>query len=574
MRKFLLGVLVGVIFTAVALFVFAFAIARIFQSKQPTIAGNSVLVLTWEGTIPEAAPVEIPIPFLQSQAMPTMRDMWASLREAANDRRIKAVVLAPRGLSIGWAKLEELHDELVQFKKSGKPLYAMLRGPGSREYYLASVADKIYLSPDDMLDVKGFHLESMYFKGALDKVGVAVQTDHIGRFKDAADIFTRTDMTPETREVLNEVLDRIYGDFCSTVAQGRHRSGDEVKALVDQGPFTAAEAKAHGLIDEPGYEDQLYGDLKKKVGSADLKKLNIRTYVRALPARGDRIALIVGEGEILRTDPESKYTTDEALSSGNMAKIIRQVRDDSSVKGVILRVDSPGGDSTASDELLHEMKLLSKAKPLVISFSDLAASGGYFMAMTGDPILSYPNTITGSIGALYIRPNAHDLFNKIGIQDDIITRGKLADMDSPYLPLSDAARQRLHDSLQATYQSFVSKVASARKKTYDQIDPLAQGRVWMGAEARQNGLVDELAGLDRAVALIRQRAKLSPTGDTNLIPYPPKRSLLEVLTSSSSDSLADAAAESKIRKLFPMLPTRSMLKGGIMRVLPYRFVVQ
>ncbi len=574
MARFLLGVLVGLVVAVLAVVIVIFAVGRIFANKHPAIAGNSVLVLTLEGDIPEASPVELPIPFLQSQAMPTIRDIWASLQEAATDSRIKAVVLQPRGLSIGWGKLQELHQELSNFKRSGKPLYAFLQGPGSREYFLAAVADKIYVSPDDMVDVKGFALETTYLKNALDKLGVDVQVDHIGAYKDAGDMFTRAGMSPESREVLNQVIDQIYGEFCSRVAEGRHKNPEAVRALVDQGPYLASQAKVNGLIDQLGYEDQVYADLKRRVGGDDLKKLNIRSYSRALPSKGDHIALIVGQGDIVRTEEENNFGTTQALSSGAMKKVIRLVRDDSSIKGVILRVDSPGGDSVASDEILHELKLLSQTKPLVVSMSDVAASGGYFISMTGDPVLAYPNTITGSIGVLYIRPNARALFDKLGIQSDIITRGRFAAMDSLFTPLSDPARQKLHESIQATYQSFVSKVAAARKRSYNQIDPLAQGRVWMGAQARQNGLVDQTGGIDQAIALLRQKANLPPSGTTNLVVYPPKRSLFEILTTSSPDKAASVALETKVHKLLPALPGEALLHGGMLKILPYRLAIQ
>ncbi len=574
MRKFLLGVIVGVLVVFVGLFIIALVIVRLAASRQPTIAANSVLVLSLDGDIPESAPVEIPIPFIESQSVPTVRDLWASLHAAATDNRIKAVLLRPHHLVIGWGKLEEIHEELAAFKKSGKPLYALLESPGSREYYLASIADKIYLSPDDMLDVKGLLVEAMYFKGTMDKLGIDMQVDHIGRYKDAGDIFTKTSMSPETREVLNQVLDQLYGDFCSTVAQGRHKSANEVKALIDQGPFIASNAKANGLVDELGYEDQVYGDLKKKLGAGQLNRTSIKAYFRAVPNRGDRIAVLVGAGEIQRGEPDNTFSNTDVISSGAFAKTIRQIRNDRSIKGVILRVDSPGGDASASDEILHELKLLSRAKPLVVSMSDLAASGGYFISVTGDPIISYPDTITGSIGVLYLKPNVHDLYNKLGIQEDLLTRGKLADIDSESQPLSDAGRQKLHESIEATYVSFVSKVAAARKKSYDQIDPLAQGRVWMGAQALQNGLVDQLGGLDRAITVVRQRAKLSATGETNLILYPPRRTLFEVLASSSSNSVEDAMIERKLRERLPELPGRALLDGGILRILPYQFRIR
>jgi protease IV len=573
MRKFLLGVLVGVMVAVVAIVIIALVIGRLAASKQPTIAANSVLVLALEGDVPEVPPVDIPLPFIESQGVPTVRDVWASLRAAARDNRIKAIVLQPRHLAVGWGKLQEFREELAAFKRSGKPLYALLRSPGSREYYLASAADKIFLSPEDMLDVKGFLVEAMYFKNALDKLGINMQVDHIGRYKDAGDIFTKTGMSPETREVLNQVLDQLYNEFCSTVGQGRHKSADEMKALVDQGPFISSKAKASGLVDEIGYEDQVYADLKKRVGR-ELNKTSIKSYFRAVPNRGDRIAMLVGEGDIQRGEPDNAFTSTGVISSGAFAKTIRQVRNDGSIKGVILRVNSPGGDASASDEILHELQLLSRAKPLVVSMSDLAASGGYFISATCDPIVSYPDTITGSIGVLYLKPNVHDLYNKLGIQEDLLTRGKLAEIDSESQPLSDAGRQKLHESIEATYVSFVSKVAAARKKTYAQVDPLAQGRVWMGSQALQNGLIDQLGGLNRAIAMVRQRANLSAAGETNLVMYPPRRTLFEILTSSSTDSLADAMVERKVRNAFPGLPSRALLEGGILRMLPYQFNIQ
>ncbi len=569
MGKFLLGVLIGIIVTVFGIFIVFLALGRIFANKPPSVTGNSALVLSLRGDIPESAPVDINIPFLQSQTSPTVRDIWTSLHQAANDNRIKAVVLEPHGIIAGWGRLQEIRQDILEFERSGKPVYAFLESPGSREYYLASAASKVFLSPGDMLQVKGFLLEAMYFKDALDKLGVQFQVDHIGRYKDAGDIFTRTNMSPETREVFGQILDQLYGDFCASVAQGRHKSADDIKALVDVGPFTADQAKANGLIDQLAYGDEAYADLTRKAGVGKLTKVDIRTYFRAMPGQGDRIAVLVGDGEIVQGDPANVFGGQTEIADRAFAKVIRQVRNDAGVKGVILRVNSPGGDSLASDIILHEMKLLSAAKPTVISMSDVAASGGYYISMTGDPVIAYPDTITGSIGVLYARPVLHDLFDKLGIQTDLLSRGKLAEMDSVTQPLSDAARQKLHESIEATYKLFVGKVATARKKAYDQIDPIAQGRVWMGSQARQNGLVDQLGGLDQAVATVRQKAHLPPTGDTNLVMFPPRRSLLEALTSSSPESLQDSAAESKIRQLLPALPSRVLLKGGMLRILPY-----
>jgi protease-4 len=573
MAKFFLGVVIGIIIAVFGSLIVLFAIGRIFANKAPTVADTSVLVLDLQGEIPEAAPVDFTFPG-RELTPPTVRDLWTSLRQAAKDSHIKALVIQPQGLGAGWAKLQEVRREVANFKKSGKPVYAYLQSPGSREYYLASVADKIYVSPDDMLDIKGFLLEEMFFKNTLDKVGVQVEVDHIGKYKDAGDLFTKSGMSPETREVLNQVVDQIFNDFCTTVGQARHHSTDEMKALIDNGPFLASQAKANGLIDELGYEDQVYGDLKQKAGVSQLSKVGIKTYFRTAPGKGDRIAVLVGEGDIVRGDSQDVFGNAINISSGGFARVARQVRNDSSIKGVIVRVNSPGGDSVASDEILHELKLLSSAKPLAISMSDYAASGGYFISMTGDPVVSYPNTLTGSIGVLYIRPNLHGLFDKLGIQEDQISRGRMANLDDTTTPLSDAGRQKLHESIEATYRSFVGKVASGRKKTYEQIDQIAQGHVWMGAQAKQNGLVDQLGGLDEAIEIVRRKAGLAASGDTNLVMFPPRRSLLELLSTASPEALEEAALENKIRSAVPELPSQILLKGGLLRMMPYKLTVR
>lgn len=574
MGKFLGGIVVGVIIVIVAIVIVVFAVARMFESRQPTVNADSALVLSLSGGLPEAAPVEVPVPFLNSANTPTVRDIWASLRNAATDHRIKAIVLEPYNLSAGWGKIEELRQDLLDFEKSGKPVYALLQSPGSKEYYLASVAQKIYLSPDDVLNVKGFRVAELYFKNALDKLGIAVDVDHIGQYKDAGDIFTRTGMSPDTREVLGQVVDQIYGDFSSTIAEARHKSVDQVQALIDQGPFMADQAKTDGLIDETGYDDQVLADLEKTTHTPKLNRVTIGNYFRAFSEAGDRIALLVGEGDIIRGGGGQGLGAQSVIASGPFIKTIREIRNDDSVKGVILRIDSPGGDAIASDEILRELKLLSAAKPMVVSMSDVAASGGYYIASTGDPIVSYPDTITGSIGVLYVKPSVQGLFNKLGISEDSVQRGKNADIDSIYAPLSDAAKQKLHESLQDVYNIFVSKVAKARKETPAQIQPIAQGRVWMGEQAKQNGLVNRLGGLDAAIMMVRQRAHLPPSGATDLVLYPPRKSLLDVLTGSSSIPVAETFAEKDLRKRIPDLPGPAMVRGGILEILPYRLQVR
>jgi protease IV len=573
MRRFLLGALVGVLLTIVCLVVFVAVALKIASGRKPSIPSNGVLVLNLDGDIPEVPAVDVEIPLLQAQASPTIRDLWTTLHAAASDSRIKAIALKPHNLSIGWAKLQELREDLTDFKRSGKPVYAYLQTPGMHEYFLASVADRIYVSPDDYLRVKGFRVESTFIKGTLDKLGITFDVDHIGRYKDAGDALTRTNMSPETREVLNQVLDQIYTSFCKGVAEGRHKSAADIEALIDQGPFLAMPAKQAGLIDELGYESQMYRDLATRAKSSGLAKVSYKTYVKTGPGTGTRIALLSGEGDIIRGKVEQPFGQGEVIASETFSKTIEQVRNDNSVRGVILRVNSPGGDAVASDEILHELQLLAAKKPLVISMSDLAASGGYFISMTGNPVVAYPDTITGSIGVLYGKPNLHGLYNKLGVTKDILTRGRFADIDSDYKPLSDAEKQKLHDGIMSTYRSFVSKVATARKKSYDEIDPIAQGRVWMGAQARENGLVDRLGGLNAAVQLIRERAKLGANEAVNLISYPPRRSLLDAIFNANPETVAEARAEQYLRSMTGFVPSKALLRGGILELMPFQITV-
>lgn len=568
MKKFLLGVFVGLVFAFLSGVVLIFSVARLGE-RRPKVSDNSTLVLRLSGDIPEKPPVEVPLPFLEASAPMTVRDTWAILKNAATDSRIKAIMLMPDGVSAGWGKLEELRADLVEFKKSGKPVYAFLRNPRTREYYLATAADRIYMQPEDLLDVKGLRAELMFFRKTLDKLGVQVEVMHIGKYKDAGDMFTNTTASPETLEVMNSVLDTVYGNLLQTFASSRKKSADEMRAVIDDGPFTATEALSKGLVDELRYEDQAYGELKSKLNQQKIEKLAVRDYLRSLgtPSSSGRktIALLVGEGDIMRGSPDDRTPTDDGFTSTAFIRQIRKVADDNDIKGVIMRINSPGGDAIASDEILREVQLLSKKKPLVISMSDLAASGGYYVSMTGDPMLAYPMTYTGSIGIIYGKVNLRGLYDKIGITKDILIRGKDADIDTDYHPLDERGRAKLQSSLLEFYKGFVGKAAASRKKSYDQIEPLAQGRVWLGSQAKSNGLVDQLGGIDAAIALVKQRAGIGKDEKIRLVPYPGKRSIFDQIFKQSNDSVV----ETKLRQIFGGLNYRLWMKGGIMRMMPY-----
>lgn len=575
MKKFLIGLVVGLALAGMFVLIAVLAMAKLGDQK-PTVAKDATLVLRLEGEIPEKAPLDMGIPFVQDAPPATVIDIWQSLQRAAVDPKIKAVVLMPRNMAVGWAKLQELRGDLLEFKKSGKPLLVYLRAPRTPEYYLATAADKIYLVPEDMLDMKGVRAEMTYFKGALDKIGAKMEAEHAGKYKDALDTYTRTGMTPETREVLNSVIDGLYGHLLETISGARKMSVEEAKAAIDQGPFLAEQAVKLKLADAVLYEDQFFDEVKKAIGGAEVKKVALRNYLRSGSSEGkSKVAIIVTDGTIIRgSSSGNAFGEDESITVANSVKVLREVADNESIKGVILRVDSPGGDAVASDEILREVKLLSKKKPLVISMSDVAASGGYYISMTGDPVLAYSNTITGSIGVIYGKVNLKGLYDKLGLTKDLIQRGENAAIDSEYYELTPGGRKKLREGVDEVYKSFVGIVAESRKKTFAEIHELAQGRVWLGSQAKDRALVDELGGLDKAVAMVKDRAKIAKDEKVRVVVYPQKRTLLEQLLSQNAPSVEMRMTRAAIRELTGGLPLELLQQGGMMKLMPYRITVR
>jgi protease-4 len=569
MRKFVLGFVIGILFVGMLGVLVVFAAMR-FGNRAPSVASNSTLVLHLEGDVPEQAPVDVPVPYFQDQAPLTVADTWRLLQEAANDSRIKSLVLEPEGLSTGWAKLEELRADILAFKKSGKPVYAYLRGAGTHEYYIATAADSIYMAPEDELDVKGLRAELMYVKGALDKLGVSMEFEHVGKYKDYPDQFTKDGPSPETLEVLNPILDQYFGSLVDVIAQGRKKQPDAIRALIDKGPFVGKEALDGGLVDGLLFEDEMYD----KAGNHT--KISDKSYAKAVAggAQGKRIALVTEEGDIARGGDSDGFQA-TGIASESAVRAMRQVEDDSTIQAVILRINSPGGDGIASDDILHEAKRLSQKKPTVISMSDDAASGGYFIAMTGDPVLAYSNTLTGSIGVFFGKINLKGLYDKIGVKKQLLTRGKFAAIDSESGPLTDEQRAKLRVEIEAFYSGFVQRVADGRKRPYNDIERLAQGRVWLGSQAKQNGLIDEIGGLDRAVELAKQRAKMGASDKVTLVSYPPRRTLFDYLWNRQNDSgIESRLVDTQLRALVGNLPIRALSRGGVMRLMPFTLVVK
>jgi protease-4 len=583
MLKFFLGIVVGVILMLLIGVILLVGVAS-YRSRPPAIAADSTLVLHLGGELPERAPVELPIAAWGQRSPMTMEEVWSALRKAAADKRIKAVVIEPQGLEVGWAKMQELHADLEQFRRSGKPLYAFLKTPGAREYYVSTAASKIYMGPDDMLNLKGVRFELMYFKRTLDKLGITVDVEHDGKYKDFGDMFTRQDMSPETREVMSSVIDLVYGDLVKTIGVSRKKTSAAVTDAMDNGPLLSQDVAARGLVDGLCYEDQMFGKLKAEI-KTDVRKVNDHDYVRSSASDAgvttkERVGFVVAQGDIIRGDPESSENSD-GIESESFDKLLAKVAANSDLKGVIVRIDSAGGEVFASDAIWRAMNELARKKPVVISMSDAAASGGYYIAMNGAPIVAYPETLTGSIGVVFGKPDLHGLYDKLGIDKAILSRGRFAAIDSDYTPLDQEEKAKLKEGIDANYRTFLEKVAGSRHRPVDQIEPVAQGRVWLGEQARENGLVDELGGIDKAIELVKRKASIPASDLVELVPYPARRSLLDVLFSSQPEAsvegeIAAAAGWRNLgaEKLMKSAHLTPWLHGGYLSVCPWSLAIQ
>ncbi|HPT25678.1 MAG TPA: signal peptide peptidase SppA [Bryobacteraceae bacterium] len=573
MKKFLLGILAGLILAGLTVVVLGFAAMR-FSQREPSLPDRFVLNIRIEGSLTEVQTTSPPLPSMEDQVPLTVPELYALFDRAARDPRVKAVYLRPSGIAAGWAKVEEIRRGVEQVRKAGKPVYAWLRAPRLKEFYIASAAEKVYMSPEDLLDAKGLRLQATYFKGTLDKLGVAMEVEHAGKYKDAGDIFTRTSMSPETREAMNSILDDSYGRILAVLSTGRNKTPEQMRALLDEGPFLAPVAKRESLVDELNYEPAARKAVIDKAGVGESGVVRDRAYLAAgwspkTEGKRRRVALLVAQGDIVRAGTASPFGEDTLLEPGEMTALAKQIGADRTIDAVVVRIDSPGGDAVASDEILSAMKELSKKKPLVISMSDLAASGGYYMAMTGDPIVAEAGTLTGSIGVIYGKPNIKGLYEKLGISSDSLTRGRFAGIDSAVEPLSPEGRAKLREGVDFIYSGFLRKVAEGRKKPIAEVEPNAQGRVWLGSQARERGLVDEVGGLARAIQLVSAKAKFGKQDAVSITTYPRKKSFFEQLLGMQESRLAKADPTAMWLVANAPAGTAAWLSGGMLRVIPF-----
>jgi protease-4 len=588
MVKFLLGLLSGVVLSFLLVFVLVILVVAL-RSGEPAIERDSVLVVELRGDFPEAAAADVSLEYLRFGPPLTLLDLRNNIKKAAKDDRIRALALRCGGFGGGWAKAQEIRWDIEDFKKSGKPVVAFMQVGGTVDYLIASAADEVYLTPEGMLDVKGLRAEATFLKDTLTKVGVDAEIEHIGKYKSAAEPFSRSSMSDAYREVVNSILDEVYGQFLEAAAASRKKTADELRSILDTGPFIPEEAVTAGLVDGLKFEDQFFDGLKEKLDLDEIRQVKLRDYQKVSMeslqlAGGSRIAVVSGVGDILRGGGQGDpFLGSVVLGSDAFSETIRRVREDEDIKGVIVRIDSPGGDAIASDQMWREMNLLDEEKPLVVSMSDVAASGGYYMAMTGAPILAYPGTYTGSIGVVYGKFNLRGLYDKIGVKKEIITRGHFAAIDTDYRAMTEEERRKLREDIDVFYRGFVQKVADARGRPWAEVHEVAQGRVWMGSQALNNGLIDEIGGFDRAIAMVKKSAGIAEDDLVTLVPYPPPKTIFELLlgrdgmgTPSPGEALVrDSRLAKFFRERLGNVPGwQAMLEGGMMRIAPYWVTVQ
>jgi len=476
--------------------------------------GANVLEVSLTGQVVE----ELHLAGIMQRLFPShflcMRELLAGISFAADERDIKALIVRVSGHDLGWGRAEELCDAIRRFRASGKYALAYLEEPENIDTMIAASCDRVIAPPGVPLYLTGLLSEVMYFKEILDKLNIEPELFQAGKYKSAVEPFLRSGMSDEHRESVESLLDSIYGHWLKAVAVGRGMTEERVGGLIDEGPWLAEEAKDAGLIDELMYEDELDDYIEKWLGIVvhripldRFRKLyGPRASVRDPWRKLQALALITATGTI--HSGESRYygAADSSAGADTLRRAISRVREDDAIAAVVLRIDSPGGSAVHSDFIWREVERLKKEKPVVVSMADVAASGGYYIAMPADHIVASPATLTGSIGVIGGKINLKGLYNKIGINKDSVARGKHADMVTDYGSLSPELRAKMKKEMEAVYHIFVEKAASARKREYAELDQSAQGRVWTGLQAKEVGLVDELGSLLTAIERAKERA--------------------------------------------------------------------
>jgi protease IV len=521
-----------------------------FSAKDAVIVQkNTVLLLKLDEVVPDRASSN---PFsnfnfstMSSATTPGLNEILECIEKAKNDENIKGIYLELGDVPSGIATLEEIRNALLDFKKSGKFIISYGEDFTQKAYYIASVSDSIYLNPEGSVVFKGLNGEIMFYKGLLEKLDVDMQVIRHGKFKSAVEPFFLDKMSDASKEQTLKYLSSIWDNLLDGISKSRNLTKDDLNLIADSFKIqTAEDAVTYKLVDKLMYKDELLAALRIKLGLDENDKIPmmpIKKYVDAADKSikktdrpKDKIAVIYASGQI-----ESGKGDDETIGSTTLSEAIRKARLDTTVKAVVLRINSPGGSALASDIIWREVVLTKKVKPVVASMGDVAASGGYYIACAASTIIASPNTITGSIGVFGLVPNLEGFFNKqLGITFDNVKTNQYADFGTVYHPLSESETTIYQNSVENVYQTFISHVAEGRNMTTDQVDSIGQGRVWSGADAKEIGLVDDFGGLTKA---IETAAKLAKIENYRLVSYPeqkdPFTKIFEELSGNSDNSI-------------------------------------
>lgn len=541
-------------------------------AKPAKISPNTYLELTLSGAVEERPVPDVLTTFFMGGDPLSMHDIWLNLHKAKADKNIKGILLRIGMLQCDWAKVSEIRDLVLDFKTSGKKTYAYIEESldFDKEYYLATACDQIFLHPLGALIINGIGGHVPFFKGALEKLGIEAEIEHVEEYKTAYNMFTEDGFTPSHKEMIEAIYESVFTTYVKEVAEARGIEEEEVLRLLDMGYFHSENAEESGLVDRLVYEDQLEDILRD--GEKDVRRIGHNRYLKTKVSqsglnRGKKIALIYGVGTI----HSGESMRGQTMGSSTVARWLRRARKDKTIAAVVFRVDSPGGSAVASDVIGREVALTKREKPIIVSMSDVAGSGGYWVSMDAHKIVAQPQTLTGSIGVIFGKFNLIKLYEKLGITAEKIAYGKRADIFSTFRKLTPEERELLKKEILWTYDHFTTKVAQGRNLTKEEVHKIGRGRVWTGQQAQEIGLVDELGGLSTALKIAKQRAGIPEEQSVRLVVWPKKTSLFESFFSMSM-------AQSKLfsdKNLEKLMRTLQILeKERVLAVMPLVFAPQ
>ncbi|MBA4168683.1 MAG: signal peptide peptidase SppA [Chitinophagaceae bacterium] len=583
-RSFFAALLALVVFFIIVVALVSGMLAAVSSSvmsgKGTPIGDNAVLVLDLSDHFSEVAPPD-PIGSLlgnDDSKIPSLYDAVRMIGHAKNDASIKGIYIKCAENRNDFASSDELRNALMNFRSSGKFVYAYANNMSQKGYYVANVATKLYLHPKGGLEWHGFAMEMPFIKGSLERLEIEPQIFYAGKFKSATEPLRETKMTDANRLQSNELLHDIYGQFLSKASQARNIDTALLHHYADSNALQfAADAFKYKMVDGLKYDDEVKDEIKaqlKLAKDAAVNFVSLGKYSSAVTYKqdgADKIAVIYAEGNIVDGNGERN-----SIGGDTYRNYIRKARLDNSIKAIVIRVNSGGGSAMASEVMWREVELAKKTKPVIVSFGDVAASGGYYMSCAADSIFAQPNTITGSIGVFGLLPNFQKFFNnKLGVTFDEVHTSPDANFMSITRPLSASQRKAIQDGIDTTYLQFKTRVAEGRKKSVDYIDSIAQGRVWSGSRALELGLVDRIGGIGDAIAAAAKKARIN---DYRLREYPAKQGVLDMFIKDKTESEKDAAIKEKLGvegyKTYTAIRNMKQFMGKVQARMPFEISIQ